>query len=125
LIRLKGVLVSVFLYDWIGASSAKNSEEGNLDLSRVHKKIAEAHYFLRLLTEQEPRIAGDKDPFDFLLSAFHSAGRTVDYRLRHEHGAAYVPWRKAWDARLTTDETSLIKFMIDAQTHPHPIPAGS
>lgn len=84
-----------------------------MDLSRVHKKTAEAHYFLRLLIEQEPRIGGDKEPFDFLLSAFHNAGRTVDYRLRHEHGAPYKAWRKAWDARLTPEDRALIKFMID------------
>jgi hypothetical protein len=84
-----------------------------LELRRVHKKLAEAHYFLRLLRDQEPRIGGDKDPFDFLLSAFLSAGRSVDYRLRHEHKAAYEPWRKRWDARLTPAENGLIKFMID------------
>jgi hypothetical protein len=84
-----------------------------LELRRVHKKLAEAHYFLRLLRDQEPRIGGDKDPFDFLLSAFLSAGRSVDYRLRHEHKATYEPWRKTWDARLTPAENGLIKFIID------------
>jgi len=48
------------------------------------QKIAEAHFFLNLLTEEERRIIGDKDSFDYYLSAFLSAGRTVDYRLRHE-----------------------------------------
>ena len=71
-----------------------------MELWRVHKKLAEAHYFLRLLRDQEPRIGGDKDAFDFLLSAFLSAGRSVDYRLRREHKATYEPWRKTWDAPL-------------------------
>jgi hypothetical protein len=68
--------------------------EGELELRRVHKKLAEAHYFLRLIRDQEPRIGGDENPFDFLLSAFLSAARSVDYRLRHEHKATYKPWRK-------------------------------
>ena len=84
-----------------------------MELWRVHKKLAEAHYFLRLLRDQEPRIGGDKDAFDFLLSAFLSAGRSVDYRLRREHKATHEPWRKTWDARLTPAEDGLIKFMID------------
>src|SRR6267142_1909861 len=87
--------------------------ERELELRRVHKKLAEAHYFLRLLRDQEPRIGGDENPFDFLLSAFLSAARSVDYRLRHEHKATYEPWRKTWDARLTAQDASLIKFMVD------------
>ena len=81
-----------------------------MELRRIHKKLAEAHYFLRLLRDQEPRIGGDKNAFDFLLSAFLSAARSVDYRLRHEH-KAYEPWRKTWDPRLTPAENGLIKFM--------------
>ena len=83
-----------------------------MELRRIHKKLAEAHYFLRLIRDQEPRIGGDENPFDFLLSAFLSAARSVDYRLRHEHKATYKPWRKTWDVRLTQAENGLIKFMI-------------
>jgi hypothetical protein len=36
------------------------------------------------MREQEERFVGDKEPFDYYLSAFLSAGRSVDYRLRHE-----------------------------------------
>jgi len=53
------------------------------------------------------------EPFDHYLSAFLSAARTVDYRLRHEQAAIYPDWRKAWDASLTPQENSLIKFMVD------------
>ena len=84
-----------------------------MELRRVHKKLAEAHYFLRLLRDHEPRIGGDENPFGFLLSAFLSAARSIDYRLRHEHKATYEPWRRTWDARLTPAENGLIKFMID------------
>jgi hypothetical protein len=65
------------------------------------------------MAEQERRIIGDKEPFDHYLSAFLSAGWTVDYRLRHEQETAYLVWRNAWDASLTPKENSLIKFMVD------------
>ncbi len=87
--------------------------EGKLDLARVHKKIAEAHFFLGKMTEQERRVAGDREPFDYYLSAFLSSCRTIDYRLCHEQKATYKPWRKAWNARLAPEENSLIKFMVD------------
>jgi hypothetical protein len=87
--------------------------EVKMDLARVHKKIAEAHFFLGKMTEQEPRIIGDKEPFDYYLSAFLNAARTVDYRLRHEQGATYTPWRKAWDARLAPEQCGLMKFIND------------
>jgi hypothetical protein len=86
---------------------------GELDLSQVHKKIAEARFFLDLLTKQESLIIGDKNPFDYFLSAFLSAARTVDWRLRHEQATIYPGWRSAWDASLTPEDNALIKFMVD------------
>jgi len=84
-----------------------------LDLPRVHKKLEEAVFFLDQMIEQEQRCTGQREPFDYYLSAFLSAGRTVDYRLCHEHKAIYKPWRKEWNARITPDENRLIKFMVD------------
>jgi hypothetical protein len=84
-----------------------------LDLSRIKSKIAEAEFFLGKMTLQEQRLIGPREPFDYYLSAFLSAGRTVDCRLRHEHKSLYKPWRKAWNTRLTPKEDSLIKFMVD------------
>jgi hypothetical protein len=88
--------------------------EGMMDLTRVHKKLAEAQFFLGKITEQDRRIMGDREPFDYYLSAFLSAGRTVDCRLRHEQPAIYPEWRTRWDASsLGPQENSLIKFMVD------------
>jgi hypothetical protein len=90
-----------------------------LDLSPVHKKLTEAAFFLNKMAEQERRIFGHGglsepfEPFDYYLSAFLNAGRTVDYRLRHQQAAIYRAWRTAWDASLTAQENSLIKFMVD------------
>jgi hypothetical protein len=82
-----------------------------MDLTRVHKKVAEAQFFLEKLIKQEARIIGDKDPFDYYLSAFLSAVRTVDYRLRCEQGANYDRWRKAWEASLDPKELALVIFV--------------
>ena len=84
-----------------------------MDLARLHKKQAEAQFFLGHMAEQERRAFGDRQPFDFYLSAFLSAGRTVDYRLRHEQSSIYPTWRKVWDAALSPTDNRLIKFMVD------------
>ena len=58
--------------------------------------------------------------FDLLLSAFLSAARSVDYRLRDQHKATYEPWRKTWDTRLTLAENGFIKFMrVDREEEFH------
>ena len=59
--------------------------------------------------EQERKAFGDKEPFDFYLSAFLNAARTVDYRLRHEQ-AAYAAWREVWNAA-HPQEDNLLKFL--------------
>jgi hypothetical protein len=87
-----------------------------MNLSQVHKKLAETDFFLGKMREQEERFVGDKDPFDYYLSAFLSAGRSVDYRLRHEQGALYRPWRATWDAGLSPAENALIKALVDDRT---------
>ena len=71
--------------------------EREMDLARVHKKIAEAQFFLFLMCKEEHRSTGNRDAFDYYLSAFLSAGRPVDYRLRHEQKSIYKPWRKEWE----------------------------
>jgi hypothetical protein len=87
--------------------------EGKLDLARVHKKLEEAEFFLSLMCGEERREIGNRERFDFFLSAFLSAARTVDYRLCHEQAAIYGDWRAAWNASLAPEENSLVKFMVD------------
>jgi hypothetical protein len=82
-----------------------------MDLERIEKKLREARFFLDKMRDQESRAFGDKEPFDFYLSAFLNAARTVDYRLRHEQATTYPAWRKIWDANSPTSEQTLINFM--------------
>jgi hypothetical protein len=84
-----------------------------MDLAQVRKKLREAEFFLGRMMEHEQQLIGDREPFDFYLSAFLSAARTVDYRLRHEQNPTYKAWRERWDSSLTGEENALIKFMVD------------
>jgi hypothetical protein len=83
-----------------------------MNLESVEKKLREAEFFLVQMNEQEARSFGDKEPFDFQLSAFLNAGRTVGYRLCHQHGSAYKAWRDQWNASNPKDD-DLIKFFAD------------
>jgi hypothetical protein len=83
-----------------------------MNIESAEKKLREADWFLTKMREQEVRASGDNEPFDFCLSAFLNAARTVDYRLRHEHGAAYKPWREQWINTNPKDD-AFIKFFVD------------
>jgi hypothetical protein len=83
-----------------------------VNIDNIEKKLREANFFLTKMSDHERLAFNDKEPFDFYLSAFLSATRTVDYRLRKEQ-SAYKAWREAWDADLVAADKTLIKFMID------------
>ena len=59
-----------------------------MNIESVEKKLREANSCLAKMRDQESRAFGDKEPFDFALSAFLNAARTVDYRLCHVAGKA-------------------------------------
>ena len=82
-------------------------------MDQVKKKLREAAFFLGKLAERSRLAFGDREEFDFYLSAFLSAARSVDYRLRHEHNPRYETFRSAWDTALSSNEQALVKFMVD------------
>ena len=84
-----------------------------MNIEGVEKKLREAQFFLNKMIEHERMAFREKERFDFYLSAFLNAGRTVDYRLRYEQAATYPTWRTGWDAKLTQLQQDLMKFMID------------
>jgi hypothetical protein len=83
------------------------------DMLRIDKKLREARFFLGRMAERAQMAFGDHEEFDFYLSAFLSAGRSVDYRLRHEEAAAYTTFRNSWDSALSPDDQRLVKFLVD------------
>ena len=80
---------------------------------RIRKKLQEARFFLGKMAERAEMAFGEHQESDFYLSAFLNAGRSVDYRLRHEQGATYSTFRVSWDNALSPDEQRLMKFMVD------------
>ena len=82
-------------------------------MDRIRKKLQEATFFLGKLAERSRLAFGDREEFDFYLSAFLSAARSLDYRLRHEQDPKYSNFRAAWNTALSTDEQALVKFMVD------------
>jgi hypothetical protein len=78
-----------------------------MNAESVEKKLREAQYFLEQMIEKERLAFGDKEQFDFNLSAFLSAMKTVDYRLRREQPGTYPTWRTAWDAKLSSADDCL------------------
>ena len=87
--------------------------EARLDMLQIDKKVREARFFLRKMQERAQMAFGDHEEVDFYLSAFLSAGRSVDYRLRHEQGTTYTAFRTSWNSSLLPDEEGLMKFLVD------------
>ncbi len=84
-----------------------------MSLLQVNKKLRESRFFLSKMSERAQMAFGDKEEFDFYLSAFLCASRSVDYRLRHEAGDAYQQFYATWEANLVPDEQRILKFMVD------------
>lgn len=81
-------------------------------MAGVRKKLREARFFLGKMAERESLAFGDHEEFDFYLSAFLSAARSVDYKLRH-HGATYKTFYAKWIATLSLDDQKLVKLLVD------------
>jgi hypothetical protein len=85
----------------------------------VEKKLREAQFFLEKMREREGMAFGDPEVFDFLLSAFLNAVRTVDYRLRHEQ-RTYPDWRdKTWNVANPMEDSRLQFLSSDRRVEVH------
>ena len=84
-----------------------------MNIEGVEKKLREADFFLKKMIEHDRLASRDKERFDFYLSAFLNAGRTVDWRLQHEQETIYPSWRICWDATLTKEQQRLIRSLME------------
>jgi len=78
-------------------------------LDTVKAKLHEARSSLNEMRDEEQKAAGESR-YDHRRSAFLSAARSVDYRLRCECQATYPNWRKKWNAQHPTEDR-LLEFM--------------
>jgi hypothetical protein len=82
-----------------------------MDIENIEKKLREARFFVEKMREREAMAFGDREPFDFCLSAFLSAARTARYALRDE---GHSNWKTSgWDAKLDVRQKALVKFFVD------------
>jgi hypothetical protein len=81
----------------------------------VDKKLREARFFLNGMRTQEQNAFGDKEPFDFKLSAFLSASMSVrdaiNAVLNRLQNPALKGWMTKWIGQLSIEQAALYKFM--------------
>jgi hypothetical protein len=90
---------------------------------KAERKLREAKFFLDKMRDQECRAFGDKEPFDFYLSAFLNAGTSFrgEFKVRQDRNRtdAIKAWRKAWEDGLSQDDNALYpRPRWDHRSHP-------
>ncbi len=80
-------------------------------IPKTLKKIREARFFLARLREAKGSVRLDKEDFDFYLSAFLSAGRSVTFALQAEQKGPYDAWYPSWEQSLSERDCEVLRFM--------------
>src|SRR5215831_2871756 len=89
----------------------------------IDKKLREARYFLGELRGRENRAFGDREPYDFLLSAFLSAGMSVRELIQRAQNRSQNPaikgWKAKWERRLKLkpEDWDLYDYMREDRRH--------
>ena len=81
------------------------------DIAKTQKKLREAQFFLAKLAAEASTERLDREDFEFYLSAFLSAGRSVTFALQFEQKPLYEGWYPVWRATLTPDDAELFDFI--------------
>jgi hypothetical protein len=86
-----------------------------MKVGKAEKKLRETKFFLDKVRDQECRAFGDKEPYDFYLSAFLNAGTSFgsEFHVRQDRNRndAIKAWRKAREDGLSRDDNALYQFM--------------
>jgi len=80
-------------------------------LDKTDRKHLETHFFFRQLYARQARPGAPAEEFEFYLSAFLSAARSVTFALQFEQKALYNAWFPDWLAARTQEERDLLDFM--------------
>ena len=70
-------------------------------IPKTQKKLRETRFFFSRLRKKGEAFVGDPEEFEFYLSAFLSAGRSVTFALQAEEKARYDSWYPGWVKILT------------------------
>jgi hypothetical protein len=80
-------------------------------IEKTKMKLEEARFFHRRLIEcRKQPLSLESNAFQFYLSAFMQAARTVPWRLQIEEKQKYLAWLPTWEGQVTAEETALLKF---------------
>jgi hypothetical protein len=81
-------------------------------LDATRKKLREAQFFLcHLETENRRVVRNEPEAFDFLMSAFVSAGRSVTFALQAEQKEKYDQWFSRWRATRSEADQKVLGLM--------------
>lgn len=81
-------------------------------IGTAKKKIREATFFLRQLSKEAKTFTrNEPEVFQFYLSAFLSAARSVTFAMQYEEKQKYDAWFPQWFSERTEDERNLMDFL--------------
>lgn len=81
-------------------------------IEATRKKLRETRFFLaRLFNESKRVVRNEPDAFQFYLSAFLSAARSVTFALQWEEKGKYDAWFSTWLDNRTDDDHKVLSFL--------------
>jgi hypothetical protein len=80
-------------------------------IPKTQKKLREAQFFLAQVSKVFKSTNLEREDFEFFLSAFLSAGRSVTFCLRVEQAGVYKQWLDGWEKALDGKDRELLKSM--------------
>lgn len=81
-------------------------------INATQKKLREALFFLRqLFNESEKVVRNEPEAFQFYLSAFLSATRSVTFALQYEEKDKYDAWFPRWLRNRNEEDHKLFEFL--------------
>lgn len=81
-------------------------------IDSTQKKLREAKFFLGCLRKRDRVAPPEREEFEFYLSAFLSAARSVTFALENEEAENYKKWKGAWPTLLTTGDKKFLDAMV-------------
>ena len=82
-------------------------------IEATQKKLREARFFLsHLATENRRAVRNEPEAFDYFMSAFVSAARSVTFALQAEEKAKYEQWFPGWLAAHPEEDRKLLTLMV-------------
>ena len=82
-------------------------------IEATQKKLREARFFLdHLEAENRRAVRNEPEAFDYFMSAFVSAARSVTFALQAEEKAKYDQWFPGWCAARPEEDRTLLTLMV-------------